>query len=387
MSYLVARMEKMKKQNLGGIQRHNQREFKNHSNKEIDMERSHLNYDLVNQENIKYQDKIMKIIDEQRESKRAVRKDAVLVNEWIITSDKDFFKDMDPDKTRDFFETAAAFFEERYGKQNLAYAQVHLDETTPHMHLGVVPMKDGRLSSKDIFTRKELLAIQEEMPRFMREKGFEVNRGEEKSDKKHLTVPEYKDMQRRIAEMAREERELTERVNTLKEHENVSERLLEAQKDYLKQSEARPPKIIGGQRMAKVNGKEVPVYTVPASEMSRLDAIRKSAGAVLAENKRLENENEHLKGRIKVLTRAQLKMADLLKTAQKHASRFADGVFERAITYAKQFTKNNSPGVQQVQDRMLENVKESSAGMKDYRDWEERKRNMQKKILHNDREL
>ena len=30
----------------------------------------------------------------------------------------------------------------------MAYAQVHLDETTPHMHLGIVPMKDGRLSGK-----------------------------------------------------------------------------------------------------------------------------------------------------------------------------------------------------------------------------------------------
>nr|WP_274606289.1 plasmid recombination protein [Lactobacillus delbrueckii] len=29
-------------------------------------------------------------INENKASKRAVRKDAVLVNEWIITSDKDF---------------------------------------------------------------------------------------------------------------------------------------------------------------------------------------------------------------------------------------------------------------------------------------------------------
>jgi hypothetical protein len=35
-----------------------------------------------------------------------------------------------------------------YGKQNIAYATVHNDEQTPHMHLGVVPMRDGKLQGK-----------------------------------------------------------------------------------------------------------------------------------------------------------------------------------------------------------------------------------------------
>ena len=48
MSKIVARMEKMKDGNLSGIQRHNQRETNNHSNPDIDIEKSHLNYDLVN---------------------------------------------------------------------------------------------------------------------------------------------------------------------------------------------------------------------------------------------------------------------------------------------------------------------------------------------------
>ncbi|WP_260653899.1 plasmid recombination protein, partial [Enterococcus faecalis] len=45
MSKIVARMEKMKVGNLSGIQRHNQRETDNHSNPDIDIEKSHLNYD------------------------------------------------------------------------------------------------------------------------------------------------------------------------------------------------------------------------------------------------------------------------------------------------------------------------------------------------------
>ena len=93
MSKIVARMEKMKDGNLSGIQRHNQRETNNHSNPDIDIEKSHLNYDLVNPGSINYREKIKQIIESQRISKRAVRKDAVLVNEWIITSDTAFFQE------------------------------------------------------------------------------------------------------------------------------------------------------------------------------------------------------------------------------------------------------------------------------------------------------
>lgn len=199
MSKIVARMEKMKTGNLGGIQRHNQRETDNHSNKEIDVERSHLNYDLVNQESINYQERIREIIDEQRVSKRAVRKDAVLVDEWIITSDKTFFETAD---SRKFFEDSLAYFSDRCGSQNIAYATVHLDETTPHMHLGIVPMYNNRLSSKQMFTREALKEIQEELPTYLKERGHEIERGIKGSEQKHLTVEEYKENQREVERMA-----------------------------------------------------------------------------------------------------------------------------------------------------------------------------------------
>ena len=47
MSMIVARMQKMKAENLTGIGNHNQRKTENHSNKEIDIDRTYLNYDLV----------------------------------------------------------------------------------------------------------------------------------------------------------------------------------------------------------------------------------------------------------------------------------------------------------------------------------------------------
>ena len=198
MSYCVARMEKMKSDNLVGIGNHNQRRFSNHSNKDIDVSKSHLNYDILDKVK-SYKIDIEGYINANKSSKRAVRKDAVLVCEWIITSDSDFFESMSPADTREYFQTAIDFFAERYGSKNLMYAQVHLDERTPHMHLGIVPFdKDNKLTAKTMFDREALQDIQNELPRYMNERGFKVERGRAGSEAKHLTVQEYKDVQKEI---------------------------------------------------------------------------------------------------------------------------------------------------------------------------------------------
>lgn len=193
MSYLVARMQKMKVGNLGGAYRHNERIFENHSNKDIDTSRSHLNYELTNRDrSVSYEKQIKDYVNETKVSSRAIRKDAVLCDEWIITSDKGFFDGLSEEKTRYFFETAKNYFAENYSKSNIAYASVHLDESTPHMHLGVVPMADGKLSSKAMFGREELKKIQEDFPKYMNEHGFELSRGQLGSERKHLSVADYK---------------------------------------------------------------------------------------------------------------------------------------------------------------------------------------------------
>lgn len=198
MSKVVARMAKMKAGNLTGIGNHNQRKTEKHSNPDIEIERSHLNYDLVNRtEN--YKTDIENYINENKSTSRAVRKDAVLINEWIVTSDQNFFKDLSADETKEFFETAKDYFSENFGENNIRYAQVHLDETTPHMHMGIVPFdKDNKLSAKRVFDRKTLQKIQDELPKYLQERDFDLNRGEKGSDRKHLSVPEYKKVQKEI---------------------------------------------------------------------------------------------------------------------------------------------------------------------------------------------
>lgn len=201
MSKLVATMKKMKANNLSGMSIHNDRKTSNHSNPDIDTSRSKLNYDLVNKDKLSYQKIIMDYINENKATTRAVRKDAVVVDEWIISSDRDFFADMSDKEQWRFFRTAVNWFQNRYGKSNIRYASVHLDETTPHMHLGVVPLtKDRRLSSKKVFNVTELKNVQEKLPEYLQSKGFEIERGEKNSNRKHLDPVEYKAKQDEITE-------------------------------------------------------------------------------------------------------------------------------------------------------------------------------------------
>lgn len=226
MSYAVARMQKMKSGNLGGAYRHNERIFENHSNKDIDPEKTHLNYELTDRDrSIPYDRQIKQYINDNKISKRALRKDAVLCNEWIITSDKAFFENMSSDQIKNFFETAKNFFAERYGNSNIAYAMVHLDESTPHMHLGLVPMQNGKLSSKSLFgSRDQLKEIQEAFPRYLNEHGYNLQRGESDSKKKHLETAEFKEKQRLLDDT---DKKIVDKTEKLKQLEKEKDALLD----------------------------------------------------------------------------------------------------------------------------------------------------------------
>ena len=210
---MVARMQKMKADNLVGIGNHNQRKTDNHSNKDIDAQRSHLNYDLVEGRTENYKTDIQNFIEEKKSGTRATRKDAVLVNEWIITSNRPFFEGLNEKETERFFKDAKEYFADKFGDDNIRYAHVHLDETTPHMHLGVVPFdKDNKLSAKRVFNRAALIELQDELPVFMQNRGFDVQRGEKGSERKNLTVPEYKEMKGELEEIEISKKKISEEL-------------------------------------------------------------------------------------------------------------------------------------------------------------------------------
>lgn len=216
--YVVATMIKLKADNLSGTLRHDFRETQNHKNKDIDSSKSDQNLELVADHKLHKQD-VMDYIQNARRSSRKVRKDAVVLDEWIISSDGEFFSKMDSERTEGYFRAAVDYFGEKFGRKNIMYASVHLDETTPHMHMGIVPMtEDGKLSSKQVFDRNVLRDIQTELPRYMQEHGYEVVRGSEKSQRKKLTVDEYKDVQENVKAYKQIEHDITAIADEIDPH-------------------------------------------------------------------------------------------------------------------------------------------------------------------------
>lgn len=189
MGYAVVHMQKIKAGGVRGIQSHNNREHPPKTNPDIDPGKTPDNYDLLSERN--YIRKIKAAIKNQATETKTVRKDAVVMCSFIVTSDNATMSAMRIDQQRDFFEKSLEWFSNRYGVDNIVNATVHMDETTPHLHLGVVPVKDKRLSAKNLFTKQELRSVQTD---FAVQVGanFGLERGKEGSENKHLTEQQFK---------------------------------------------------------------------------------------------------------------------------------------------------------------------------------------------------
>ena len=197
MSYSIVRVSKVKSgTNTTGIQKHVQRENNNYENEDIDHSKTHLNYDLVNDNKQNFNNLIEEKLERNYTSKRKIRTDAVKHIDGLITSDNEFFNNQTPEDTKRFFEQAKQFLEQEYGKDNLLYATVHMDEKTPHMHYGVVPITDdGRLSAKEVVgNKKALTEFQDRFNEHVKQRGYDLERGQSRqvTNAKHEQMSQYK---------------------------------------------------------------------------------------------------------------------------------------------------------------------------------------------------
>lgn len=211
--YAVVHMMKIKSGAVGGIQSHNNREHEPKTNPDVDMSRSEDNYDLISCDN--YKRSIKEKLSNLVESSRAVRKDAVVICNFIVTSDNETMNALGADRQREFFQDSVKWFSDRYGADRVLNATVHMDETTPHLHIGVMPItQDGRLSAKAIFTKTEMKAIQTEFARDVGEE-YGLERGVEGSERTHLSEARFKEQ--KALEMANEHGAIAQELQIITE--------------------------------------------------------------------------------------------------------------------------------------------------------------------------
>lgn len=279
-----------------GIQRHCQREpGENHSNKDIDDSRTHLNYDLHNDEKISFTDKVNERIKEGYTGTRKIQSNANVMECLVLQAKKEFFDNLTPEKEREFFQTAYEHVCDKYGKENVVSAIVHKDEKAPHLHINFVPLKDGRLCSADLFRKQQMIDLHTDMHRALKERGFDIERGENELEKReHLTPQAYKlkEMERQVAEL---EKKIPEKQQSLaiKEAE-LNKRVVEISRIAITDNKVKAIAETAKDKKTMFGGNTGEVV-LPKEEFEKLIASA-TIGAVARE------ENTNLHKRIETIT-------------------------------------------------------------------------------------
>lgn len=313
-------MEKYKRQEVSPVEEENERdETYQASNPQIDSSRTHLNYHVI------YPMKsYLEIINgrlSELELKRKIRSDAILMNSFIVTSDGEFFKGLHPWEQREFFRDCAEFFSRNYGEENMISAIVHMDETTPHMHLNFIPINQGRLSSKSLFDRQKLAQLQTELHESIGRK-WGLQRGKEGSQTKHLSTAEYK--AKKIIESAKlREREIDEQTEQKKEE---LDDLTQAVEVVMATQNKPVPK-----KRKDAEKEIISLRTANAEQARQLQIVGKDRDYIFNLLKQKEQEAEKYKRSAEIL----IKLKEVAPDEFEHVQRLAS---ERKGQKGKSFT-------------------------------------------------
>ena len=175
-------------------------------NPRIKPERTHLNYNLAPTD---AEARVAAAMAKHRvKAGRAPRKDAVVMADWVVTRPSDCPKE----REKEFFKSVVGFVGDRYGKDNLLGAWVHMDETTPHVHVAFMPVRDDKLLASKVLDRNDLRSFHRELSERVKDDlGLEeplsilVDRGDAaRSKMNRLKVDEWMDAQKELEKVRAE---------------------------------------------------------------------------------------------------------------------------------------------------------------------------------------
>lgn len=135
--------------------------------KNVDAERTKLNYNLCPRDNVaEYCNKRFEA------SKHSNQKKTTVLTDIVITLPKE----VEEKNARKFFESCFLFLSERYKKENCCSCWVHMDEKGVeiegegrfHMHYSMLPInEEGRCSARSIFSREELKQVHIDLQKYL----------------------------------------------------------------------------------------------------------------------------------------------------------------------------------------------------------------------------
>lgn len=200
----MAHIQKFQQHALGHMCKHFERALDEngepikYSNQNIDLTRSHLNYNLAPERESQYGF----IMDRCKEVYCLKRSDVNLMCSCIVTAPKD----LPVAEHARFFRASYDFLAARYGghnAENVISAYVHMDEGSPHLHFAFVPICYDRskerwtVSAKNVVTRQDLKTLHPDLEGHVtRALGHQVHvLTGELSNRPNLTLEQYKTLQ------------------------------------------------------------------------------------------------------------------------------------------------------------------------------------------------
>ena len=281
-------MKKIQKpDDIGKIENENERNegYTRIGRETIDTERTHENYHIISAPEGRYMDFINKRIKEVG-VKRKVKDDAVRMATFVISAKGDYFKDMPPEKEREFFTDCVDFIARHFGRKNIISAVVHKDETSPHIHINVVPITpDNRLCAKYYFDGK----MSEWQTKVYEEVGkkWNLERGKEGSNAKHVDPKAYnKVVKQATADAIAKNEDLKEANVTAREYLNRTIQQTE-------QARIERDKIIA-ERDKEADYNQALAEAKSGNVARNKKGMKNQIVALTVENKRLEDENARI---------------------------------------------------------------------------------------------
>ncbi|CRH27334.1 Plasmid recombination enzyme [Chlamydia trachomatis] len=214
----MAHVAKYTRGAVNGLSNHIDRKTENHSNQDIDISKSDLNYDLCE----KNGDMLQRFNQRLSEVYCMNRKDVKASADWLVTLPKEL-DDKSPAEQRQFFEATKEFLDDRYGKENNISAMVHMDETQPHMHYAFVPVvydekkEREKVSAKLVLNRQDLQSFHEDLDKDLKSRIPQIyERGVVNGQTVGVeTVEELKQLQGREKALKQALKELNDRKEVL----------------------------------------------------------------------------------------------------------------------------------------------------------------------------
>lgn len=121
-----------------------------------------------------------------------IRKNGVLAVEFLITASPNALDSKTDEEISAYFSDALRYLQDKHGAENVVYAGIHRDETTPHMYAYIVPLDErGKLNCHKFYGAKN--ALSDLQTDFFEQVGHKhgLDRGIKGSKAKHTKIRDY----------------------------------------------------------------------------------------------------------------------------------------------------------------------------------------------------